>query len=52
MLCRYAIEQFDRPQRLTCGWVEYVESLLGHAEEELRAIRESGRVNGAMQAVL
>ena len=52
LLCRYAIEQFDQPQRLTCGWVEYVESLLGHASEELEAIRETGRVNGAMQAML
>ncbi|MEX0923418.1 MAG: saccharopine dehydrogenase NADP-binding domain-containing protein [Rhodovibrionaceae bacterium] len=52
LLCRHAAERLDRCDRLETGWIEDVESLLGDARESLAEIEQSGRVNGAMQAVL
>ncbi len=52
LLCSHAAGRLDRCDRLETGWIEDVESLLGDAGESLAEIRASGRVNGAMQAVL
>ena len=52
LLCRHAAERLDRCRKIETGWIEDVESLLGDAEESLEEIKETGRVNGAMQAVL
>ena len=52
LLCRHAAERLDRCARVETGWIEDVESLLGEAKESLAEIEETGRVNGAMQAVL
>ena len=52
LLCRHAAERLDRCDRLETGWIEDVESLLGEAKESLAEIERTGRVNGAMQAVL
>jgi saccharopine dehydrogenase-like NADP-dependent oxidoreductase len=47
-VCRH----LDRAHDLTFGWIEDVETIFGEADESLAEIEASGRVSGALQAVL
>jgi saccharopine dehydrogenase-like NADP-dependent oxidoreductase len=44
--------RLDRAEDLTFGWIEDVETIFGGAAESLTDIEASGRVSGALQAVL
>jgi saccharopine dehydrogenase-like NADP-dependent oxidoreductase len=44
--------RLDRAEALTFGWIEDVETIFGAAAESLAEIEASGRVSGALQAVL
>jgi saccharopine dehydrogenase-like NADP-dependent oxidoreductase len=44
--------RLDRAEDLTFGWIEDVETIFGGAAESLTEIEASGRVSGALQAVL
>jgi saccharopine dehydrogenase-like NADP-dependent oxidoreductase len=44
--------RLDRAEALTFGWIEDVETIFGGAAESLAEIEASGRVSGALQAVL
>jgi saccharopine dehydrogenase-like NADP-dependent oxidoreductase len=52
LVCRYVCERLDEPQDLTFGWIEDVETIFGDARESLEEIESTGRVSGALQAVL
>ena len=52
LVCRHVCERLDEAQDLTFGWIEDVESIFGGARESLDEIESTGRVSGALQAVL